>query len=104
MDFKQFAKRAEPVFSGVCWGALGVLAAYLMHALANPWLIANFGSGAPWWVYALLSLRLVGGLARMAENDAALHAEGPSLMQPDGAGTAGPKGAASIGNSDFLPN
>jgi hypothetical protein len=35
--------------------------------------VGHFGSGAPWWVYALLFVRFVGAVARVMTDDTSLQ-------------------------------
>jgi uncharacterized membrane protein len=57
------------------WAVVTAVAAWLMWTIGDPWMVKHFGTGAPWWAYALLSLRLVGGILHMAAADAALRKE-----------------------------
>lgn len=60
---------------------------FLLWLFGEPLLIRHFGSGAPWWAYGLLFLRLMGGMAQMLATDTALR---QGCYQPEPAANAQP--------------
>lgn len=67
------AGKAKRVRQILYWGAATVLAAWALWKIGDPWLIEHFDSGAPWWAYVLLSMRLAGGCVQMVVADAGLR-------------------------------
>lgn len=55
------------------WVAGTATATGLLWAVGDPWLVDHFGVEAPWWVYLLLCMRLVGGVVQICAQDSALR-------------------------------
>jgi hypothetical protein len=97
---------AKQLHSTLYWAVATALATFLVWKFADPWMVKNFGTGAPWWVYALLCIRLVGGIAQIVANDAALRKVAAQEEWPVPADEAalGPDAGRPAAGSEFLPN
>ncbi len=83
------AKKANQLRQTLYWAGGTLVAALALWQIGDPWLVKHFGSGAPWWAYLLLCMRLVGGIIKMVVADAALRAAGEE--DPSNIGPAKPK-------------
>lgn len=67
------AGHTDQVRHTLYWAAGTLISALALWKIGDPWLVEQFGSGAPWWAYMLLCMRLVGGVVQMVVADAALR-------------------------------
>jgi len=76
MDHHGNIRKASAVWTHSLYALTGAtLATGLVWKLVDPLLMQQYGSGAPWWLYALLFARLVYGVFKVLGRDAATVVE-----------------------------